>query len=215
MLSCGFCRSADHWRIIKESEKIDKYLDLAGELKKLWNMRVAEILIEVGALGTVPKRELEVLESKRKIETIQMTELLRTHSISRYIVLSVSSYLSVYNSSLFMSHLSVYSFLSVCLSVCLFHWVLVWRIEVLVTKYQTVLQRVLIAFANNFLFNKKWSNIKLNLPAPSLSPFSLSLSLSVFFILSYPQLSLFLSLSLSLPFFLSFYLSSLSFSMIS
>ena len=43
----------------------DKYLDLARELKKLWNMRVTVIPMIIGALGTVPKglvRRLEELE---------------------------------------------------------------------------------------------------------------------------------------------------------
>ena len=38
---------------MKESEKIDKYLDLARELKKLWNMKVMVIPIIVGFLETV------------------------------------------------------------------------------------------------------------------------------------------------------------------
>ncbi len=40
---------------MKESKKIDKYLDLARKLKKLWNMKVMVILIVIGALGMVPK----------------------------------------------------------------------------------------------------------------------------------------------------------------
>ena len=36
---------ADHWIKLKESEKKDKYLDLARELKKLWNMKVTIIPI--------------------------------------------------------------------------------------------------------------------------------------------------------------------------
>ena len=40
----------------KESEKIDKYLDLTRELKKkLWDMKVKEMPNEVGLLGTVSK----------------------------------------------------------------------------------------------------------------------------------------------------------------
>ena len=38
---------------IKKSEKIDKYLDLARELKQLQNMKLAGILVIVVALGTV------------------------------------------------------------------------------------------------------------------------------------------------------------------
>ena len=40
---------------MKECEKKDKYLDLARELKKLWNMPVTIIPIVIGAFGTVTK----------------------------------------------------------------------------------------------------------------------------------------------------------------
>ena len=39
----------------KASEKKDKYLDLARELKKLWNMKVKIVPIVIGALGTITK----------------------------------------------------------------------------------------------------------------------------------------------------------------
>ena len=44
---------ADHRIKLKESEKKDKYLDLARELKKLRNMKVTIIPIVIGTLGTV------------------------------------------------------------------------------------------------------------------------------------------------------------------
>ena len=47
---------------LKECEKKDKYLDLARELKKLWNMKVTIILIVIGAFGTVTKGLLKGLE---------------------------------------------------------------------------------------------------------------------------------------------------------
>ena len=40
---------------MKKSEKQDKYLHLARELKIFWNMKVTVIPIIVGAFGTVPK----------------------------------------------------------------------------------------------------------------------------------------------------------------
>ena len=46
---------SDHRIKLKESEKKDKYLDLARELKKLWNMKVTVIPIVIAALGTVTK----------------------------------------------------------------------------------------------------------------------------------------------------------------
>ena len=40
---------------LKESQKKDKYHDLARELKKLWNMQITIIPIVISALGTVTK----------------------------------------------------------------------------------------------------------------------------------------------------------------
>ena len=50
-----FAVSADHRINLKECEKKDKYLDLARELKKLWNMKVTTVPIVIGALGTKTK----------------------------------------------------------------------------------------------------------------------------------------------------------------
>ena len=48
-----FAVPADHRIKLKESEKKDRYLDLARELKKLWNMKVTIISIVIGAFGTI------------------------------------------------------------------------------------------------------------------------------------------------------------------
>ena len=61
---------------LKESEKKDKYLDLARELKKLWNMKVTFIPIVIGVLGIVTKvliKGLEDLEIRGRVKTIQTT----------------------------------------------------------------------------------------------------------------------------------------------
>ena len=50
-----FAIPADHRVKLKESEKKDKYLDLARELKKLWKMKVTFIPIVIGTLDTVTK----------------------------------------------------------------------------------------------------------------------------------------------------------------
>ena len=50
-----FAVPADHRINLKKSEKKDKYLDLARELKKLWDMKVTIVPIVTGALGTVTK----------------------------------------------------------------------------------------------------------------------------------------------------------------
>ena len=73
---------------IKESEKIDKKLDLAKEPEKLWNMKVTETPNVVGVLETVhkglkKKRRLDELDIRGRIETIQTTALLRSASILR------------------------------------------------------------------------------------------------------------------------------------
>ena len=57
-----FAVPADHRIKLKECEKKDKYLNLARELKKLWNMKVAIIPIVTGAFSTVPKELLKGLE---------------------------------------------------------------------------------------------------------------------------------------------------------
>ena len=57
-----FIVQADHRIKQKESEKKDKYLDLAREFKKLLNMKVKIIPIVIGAFGTVTKRLLKGLE---------------------------------------------------------------------------------------------------------------------------------------------------------
>ena len=48
-----FAVPADHR--IKECEKKDKYLNLARELKKLWNLKVTIVTIVIGAVGTITK----------------------------------------------------------------------------------------------------------------------------------------------------------------
>ena len=69
-----FTVSADRWMEIKEIEKINKYLDLAGELRKLLKMNVTVVIpVVVGALGTTPKglkREIQELEIRGRIEII-------------------------------------------------------------------------------------------------------------------------------------------------
>ena len=65
----------------KKSEKRNKYLNIARELRMLWNMKVTVIPFVYGALGTVPiglERGLEELEIGRLIETIQTSALLRS-----------------------------------------------------------------------------------------------------------------------------------------
>ena len=74
-----FAVPTDHIIKLKECEKKDKYLDLAKELKKLWNVKVTIILIVTGAFGTVTKgflKGMEDLEVGGHVVTIQTTALL-------------------------------------------------------------------------------------------------------------------------------------------
>ena len=68
-----FAVPADHRVKLKESKKMDKYFNLARELKKLWNMKVTIIPIVIGVSGTVTKglvQGLEDLEITGRVETI-------------------------------------------------------------------------------------------------------------------------------------------------
>ena len=70
-------------------KKKDKYLDLAKELKKLWDMKVTIVPVVIGAFGKITKglfKGLEDLEIGGRVETIQMTALLRTARILRRVL---------------------------------------------------------------------------------------------------------------------------------
>ena len=84
-----FAVPADYRIKLKECEKKDKYLDLARELKQLWNMKVTIVPIVIGTFGTITKgllKGLEDLEVGGWVETIQMTALLRTARILRRVL---------------------------------------------------------------------------------------------------------------------------------
>ena len=84
-----FAVPADHRIKLKECKKKDKYLDLARELKKLWNMKVTIVSIVILAFGTVTKgliKGLEDLEVGGRLETIQTTALLKTARILRRVL---------------------------------------------------------------------------------------------------------------------------------
>ena len=83
-----FAVPADHRINLKECEKKDKYLDLARELKKLWNMKVTIMPIVIGAFGTIKGllKGLEDLEVGGQVETIQMKVLLITARMLRRVL---------------------------------------------------------------------------------------------------------------------------------
>ena len=75
-----FVVPADHRLKLKESEKKDKYLDLAWELKKLQNTKATVTSIVIGALSKVSKgliQGLKDFEIKGRVETIQTTVFLK------------------------------------------------------------------------------------------------------------------------------------------
>ena len=93
-----FAVPVDHRIKLKECEKKNKYLDLARELKKLWNVKVTIKPIVIGAFGTVTKgllKGLENLEVGRQVETIQTTALLRTARLLRRVLESWRNLLSL------------------------------------------------------------------------------------------------------------------------
>ena len=87
----GFAIPADHWVESKESEKKDKYLDLARESKKLWNMKVTVLPIVIGGLCTVTKGLVqgpEDLEIRERVEIIQRIALLISTRILRRVLVT-------------------------------------------------------------------------------------------------------------------------------
>ena len=78
--------SADHRIKLEESEKKNKYMDLAGQLKKNWNIKVTIIPVVIVAFDTVTNvslKELEDLEAGGRVETVQTTALLSSVRILR------------------------------------------------------------------------------------------------------------------------------------
>ena len=92
IIMVDFAIPADHRVKIKENKERDKYLDLARELRKLWNMKVTVILVVIGAFGMIFKgleRGLEQLEIRGRGGNIQITAILRS---ARILILSFIGY---------------------------------------------------------------------------------------------------------------------------
>ena len=93
-----FAVPADHRINLKECAKKDKYLNLAWELKKLWNMKVTIVPTVIGAFGTVTNgllKSLEDLEVGRRVETIQTTALLKMAWMLRRVLVTWGDLLSL------------------------------------------------------------------------------------------------------------------------
>ena len=85
----NFTVPAHHRVKLKETERRDKYLDLAGVLNTPRNMKVTMIPTVIGAFGTVTNvliQGLEDLEITERLEAIQTTALLRSVKILRRVL---------------------------------------------------------------------------------------------------------------------------------
>ena len=94
----NFVVPVDHRLKLKESEKGDKYLDLARELKKQWDMGLMMIPIVIYPISTVTKgliQRLEDLEIRGRVETIQMKAWSRSTRILRNVLETWGNLLSV------------------------------------------------------------------------------------------------------------------------
>ena len=79
-----FAVPLDRRKKLKECEKRYKYLGLAKESQKLWNMKVTIIPSAIGTYGTFTKglvQRHEDLEITRRVETAPTTALLRSARI--------------------------------------------------------------------------------------------------------------------------------------
>ena len=80
---------ADRRIEIKELEKIEKYQDLARELKKIWKTKVKVVPVVVGSLGSVSKRlkkYVTMLGISNRITTLQKSAILGTARILRKVL---------------------------------------------------------------------------------------------------------------------------------
>ena len=94
----NFAVPDDHIIKLKECEKRDKYIDLARELKKLWNVKMTIVPIVIGAFGMGTKgllKSLKQLEVGGREEIIKRTVLLNTDRILRRILETGGSLLSL------------------------------------------------------------------------------------------------------------------------
>ena len=86
-------RKKDHKVKLKESEKRTRYLKLAREQKKQWNMKGSVTQIIISVLGLV--KGLEEFEIRGQVETIQTIALLRSARILRKVLETSGNLLSL------------------------------------------------------------------------------------------------------------------------
>ena len=66
----------DHHVKEKEEEKIDKYMDLAAEVRRQFRVKTVIVPIVLGALGTVPAKLSKSLEKLEIDELLEPCKLL-------------------------------------------------------------------------------------------------------------------------------------------
>ena len=79
----------DHHVKEKEVEKIDKYMDLAAEIRRQFRVKAVIVPIVLGALGTVPaklSKSLEKLEIEDVIGSLQTAVLISTTTVLRKVL---------------------------------------------------------------------------------------------------------------------------------
>ena len=79
----------DHHVKEKEEEKIDKYMNLAAEVRRQFRVKTVIVPIVLGALGTVPEKlskSLKKLEIDDVIESLQTAVLISTTAILRRVL---------------------------------------------------------------------------------------------------------------------------------
>ena len=79
----------DHHVKEKKEEKIDKYMDLAAEIRRKFRVKTVIVPIVLGALETVPTKlseSLEKLEIEDVIGSLQTAVLLSTTAILRRVL---------------------------------------------------------------------------------------------------------------------------------
>ena len=73
----------------KEVEKIEKYLNLARELKEMWNTKATVVIFVVAALGTPAKaleKRLKTIGIETKLTEVQKTVLIQISRILRKVL---------------------------------------------------------------------------------------------------------------------------------
>ena len=83
-----FAISMDH-HVKEKKEKVDKYIDLAAEVRRQFRVKIVIVPIALGALGTIPAKlseSLKILEIEDVIGSLQTDILISTTAILRRVL---------------------------------------------------------------------------------------------------------------------------------